>query len=225
MNSTPRAANGCNTCSRSFEKILLALKQGATGGHLHRSALPPDAILARETDAEEFHRIMNQQNAFKTMRDFDRLATTIHQNYLNNAKKNGWSVNPDVNKPYDELSPAYPSANLAAARRIPGLLTLISFRIVPQTTSGGTGWRKPLEEAIRHHRERLSQAEHRGWSVERMANGWTYHPKRDDTNKCHHLLVDWAALSEKDKDKDRENMDSIPLWLEMAGYKAEPITP
>ena len=81
-------------------------------------------------------------------------------------------------------------------------------------------WRIPLEDQIRKHRERLAQAEHLGWDAERFANGWTYAPSRNDPQKQHNLLVDWVHLSDTDKQKDRDNMDAIPTWLQLAGYRA-----
>lgn len=207
--------------SRSFEKILLTLKQGRSGRRFHRSALPPDSLLSRETNLQAFQDIMTQHDAFKTNPDIEAIAAAIHRDYLKNAKTNGWTVAAEVNKPYAELSPDYQTANRGAAQRIPELLALISFRIVKASGSEDTSWQQPLIEQIDRHHDRLSEAEHLGWNAERIANGWTYAPVRDNARKQHNLIVPWAKLSEKDKDKDRENMKAIPNWLRDAGYKAE----
>jgi hypothetical protein len=206
--------------SRSLEKILLMVKQGPLGSHYHRSSLPPDPLLAREIDVNCFHKFMTEHDAFKTNADIEKLAAAIHEAYLFNAKKNDWPVKPELNKPYPALDPGYQTSNRAAAQRIPDLLSLISFKVVANDPPGDTDWKDLLKKQISLHRERLAQAEHLGWMAERTADGWTYAAKRNDGQKQHNLLVDWAQLSESDKDKDRENMDSIPTWLEIAKYKA-----
>jgi hypothetical protein len=213
-----------NHGARSLEKILLTLAQDRQDGHYHRSALPPDPLLNRETDAAEFHKRMNQRNAFKTHPDIERLAAAIHENYLANAKSNKWDIKPEVDRAYADLAPDFQASNRAAARRIPDLLSLVDFKVIANPSPGDESWRKPLEDHIRVHRERLAQAEHLGWNAERFANGWKYAPVRNDSFKQHNLLVDWAKLSESDKNKDRENMDAIPDWLKLAGYKAVPVS-
>jgi hypothetical protein len=55
-----------NHGARSFEKVVLAIARGRENGRIHRAALPPDSVLARETNANEFHELMNQRNVFKT---------------------------------------------------------------------------------------------------------------------------------------------------------------
>lgn len=216
--SVPKYTHG----SRSFEKILLTLKNSPHRGHFHRSALPPDPILDRETNADAFHKLMKQADAFKTTPDLEKIAAAIHQNYLKNAAAQGWSVKPELNKPYADLAPDYQSSNRAAAQRIPELLALIDFKVIPNPTPTDLAWQTLVREKIGLHRERLAQAEHLGWNAERFANGWTSAAVRNDALKHHNLLVDWSKLSEKEKDKDRENMDAIPTWLEIAGHMALP---
>ena len=72
--------------------------------------------------------------------------------------------------------------------------------------------------------ERLAQAEHLGWSAERFANGWTYAKERDNNLKRHNLLVNWSDLSPSDQEKDRSIVRSIPDVLEVAKWKAEPVS-
>lgn len=210
--------------ARSLEKILLTLAQDRQDGHYHRSALPPDLLLNRETGAAEFHRRMDQRNAFKTNPDIEQLAAAIHENYLANAKSNKWDIKPEVDRPYADLAPDFQASNRGAARRIPDLLSLIDFKVIANPSPADKSWQKPLADQIGMHRERLAQAEHLGWNAERFANGWKYAPVRNDSLKQHTLLVDWARLSESDKNKDRENMNAIPIWLNLAKHKAVPVS-
>ena len=212
-----------NHGSRSFEKILLSLRHGKHGRHFHRSALPPDPLLDRETNADEFHQIMNQRNEFKTHPDLEKMAAAIHDNYRNNAGKKGWTIKPEIDRDYKDLSPDAQIANRVAAQRIPDLLALIDLKVIADDDSSNPDWEEKLKAVIIEHRERLAQAEHLGWNAERFANGWTFAKERNDKLKQHNLLVDWTKLSETDKDKDRENMDAIPIILKLAKHKAVPV--
>lgn len=218
--SVPRFRHG----SRSLEKILLTLAKDSHGEHYHRSALPPDPLLDRETDAKEFHRIMNQRNEFKTHPNIEELAAAIHENYRHNAAEKKWAVTTEINKPYSELPLDAQASNCAAARRIPDLLSLIDYKIDPNENPNDESWTGSLRERIAGLRERLAQGEHLGWMAERRANGWNFAKVRNDDLKLHNLLVDWRDLSETDKNKDRENMDAIPKILKLARYKAVPVS-
>jgi ryanodine receptor 2 len=53
-------------------------------------------------------------------------------------------------------------------------------------------------------RERLAEHTHDVWAAERIAQGWTYGPARDDAAKTHPCLVPYAELPEKEKEFDRK---------------------
>jgi hypothetical protein len=161
--NVPRYKHG----ARSFEKIVLTLARGREDGRIHRAALPPDSALSRETDAKEFHRLMNQRNAFKNQPDIEKLAAAVHHRFLSEAQKSqlvsqphaAWTIDPAIKKAYDDLSDDAKASNRAAARRIPDHLALINFIAVPQEHGDDDSWRTPLAEAIEKHVERLAQAE------------------------------------------------------------------
>jgi hypothetical protein len=48
--------------ARSFEKIIIALMNARDNGRLHRSALPPQPLLDRETDASEFQKLLTESH-------------------------------------------------------------------------------------------------------------------------------------------------------------------
>ena len=222
--------------SRSLEKIINALKQDRQGSRLHRSALLPDPLLARETDVAQFHQLMNQRNAFKAHPAIEGLAAAVHHSFLKGKEKadfeaqisnnpgKKWTIYPAIEKAYAELSDDFKASNRAAAQRIPDHLSLIDFVVLPQTKGDDGSWRKPLKEAIAQHLDTLAQAEHLGWCAERIANGWTFSSVRDNHRKLHPLLVDWAKLRESDRDKDRNSATNIPAVLEMAKFKAVPLS-
>jgi len=51
--------------------------------------------------------------------------------------------------------------------------------------------------------ERLAEHNHDVWAAQRMAEGWTQGPRRDDVKKEHPGLVPYAALPESEKEYDR----------------------
>jgi hypothetical protein len=220
--------------ARSFEKIIRILMNGSRG-RLNRSALPPQPLLDRETDAAEFHTLLTRRDAFKNYPDLEDLAAAIHFSFLDSAKKAqmeaeekdnpslAWTINPSIQKSYADLDPDAKAANRAAARRMPDHLALIDYVVEPQQPGDDGSWKAPLAEAIDKHIERLAQAEHLGWWAERAGNGWIYGKVRDNDAKHHPLLVPWAKRSPSDQEKDRASVRSIPELLEIAKFKAVPV--
>jgi hypothetical protein len=220
--------------ARSFEKIVGALGQASDNGRLYRAALPPDPILNRETDAEEFWRIVLERDRLRSSLDVDVLAALVHLRYREGAERSKaiaraagksegmWAVHPEIQKDFDALSEDAKASNRAAARRLPDLLALVDFRIVPQESGDDGSWRKPLEKAIHRHIVRLAQAEHLGWWAERMSNGWTPGP-RDNALKRHPLLVEWSKLPPVERDKDVWAVLATPDLLAAIGHKAIPV--
>ncbi len=51
--------------------------------------------------------------------------------------------------------------------------------------------------------ELLARNTHDTWAQERMAQGWTYGPQRDDERKKHPDLVDYEQLTDEEKEFDR----------------------
>jgi RyR domain len=61
-----------------------------------------------------------------------------------------------------------------------------------------------LPTAIRDLIEHLAENTHDVWARQRMSEGWTYGPKRDDAQKHHPCLVPYAQLAESEKEYDRK---------------------
>ena len=51
--------------------------------------------------------------------------------------------------------------------------------------------------------ELLAVQVHELWSTQRVADGWTYGPHRDDHRKQHPNLVPYSELTEPDREYDR----------------------
>ena len=52
--------------------------------------------------------------------------------------------------------------------------------------------------------ERLAERVHDGWACQRVQQGWTHGPARNDATKQHPNLVPYPQLSEGDKNLDRQ---------------------
>jgi hypothetical protein len=60
-----------------------------------------------------------------------------------------------------------------------------------------------LDDEILDLVERLAENAHDIWASERLGDGWTFGPERDDTGRRHPCLVPYAQLLERDRDYDR----------------------
>lgn len=67
--------------------------------------------------------------------------------------------------------------------------------------------------------EKLAENAHDVWANRRLAQGWTYGPTRDDTNKKHPDLIPYAELPESEKDYDRKTaMETLRVIITL-GYR------
>lgn len=60
-----------------------------------------------------------------------------------------------------------------------------------------------LSDEILELVELLAENAHDIWASERLRDGWTFGPERDDTERRHPCLVPYAQLSDRDRDYDR----------------------
>jgi ryanodine receptor 2 len=67
--------------------------------------------------------------------------------------------------------------------------------------------------------ERLAEHAHDIWARERLAQGWTYGPKRDDDKKHHPCLVAYAELPESEKVHDRNTALQTLKAILALGYR------
>lgn len=72
--------------------------------------------------------------------------------------------------------------------------------------------------------ERLAEHAHDLWAKERLEQGWTYGPTRDDARKQTPCLVPYADLPEAEKVYDRNIALGTLKAIIALGYRIEPIT-
>lgn len=69
--------------------------------------------------------------------------------------------------------------------------------------------------------ERLAENSHDIWAQQRMADGWTYGPQRDDAKKQHPDLVPYDQLPESEKVYDRQMATGTIKAILALGYRIE----
>ena len=78
-----------------------------------------------------------------------------------------------------------------------------------------------LPEALLGLLERLAENTHDVWAAQRMNDGWTYGPKRDDSNKHHPCLVPYSDLPESEKEYDRKTAGETLKAVMALGYSID----
>jgi hypothetical protein len=77
----------------------------------------------------------------------------------------------------------------------------------------------PLPKELAALVERLAEQVHDGWACQRLKQGWTHGPARNDATKQHPNLVPYPQLTEGDKNLDRQAaVETLRAILAM-GYK------
>lgn len=67
--------------------------------------------------------------------------------------------------------------------------------------------------------EKLAENTHDLWALQRMQQGWTYGPQRDDAAKKHPDLVPYSELPESEKEYDRTTAMEALRAIMALGYE------
>jgi len=159
-----------------------------------------------------------QEAAMSAIRgdDFaERFARSIHQAYVDAEKARGATpaTNPSM-VPWDKLPEDLRRANIDQGADINAKLEAIGAFVQEAGAEA-----RPEFSFSREEIELLAQLEHERWFRERVSQGWTYGPKRDNERKIHPDLVSWAVLPDGEREKDRDAIRAIPGILRDAGYQ------
>ena len=149
----------------------------------------------------------------------EALAITVHEAYCAEARARGDSpVTNSSMRPWNELSEDLREANRAQVADIPNKLRSLGLELAP---SDGL---RPSEITITDQQvEELALREHDRWMAERVQQGWTYAPQRDNLRKHHPLIKPADQLSEVEKEKDRDTIRNLPKLIEKAGFRVRRI--
>ncbi|OAN49455.1 hypothetical protein A6A04_19425 [Paramagnetospirillum marisnigri] len=149
--------------------------------------------------------------------NLDRLARTVHEGYVEERLRDGEQL---ASRPtllhWDALTESVRDDNRAATdhhglkvRELGAVLCpsaeRFGFPPVPEFS--------PSPEAL----EELAIAEHNRWCANRYLAGWHHAKTRDDARFLHPDLVEYQALTEAAKNKDREQVKAIPALFRMIG--------
>ena len=78
-----------------------------------------------------------------------------------------------------------------------------------------------LSEELMELTEEMAKNVHDVWSAGRIAQGWTWGPKRDDEKKENPCLVPYEELPESEKEYDRNtSIETLKVILSV-GFKIE----
>ena len=173
---------------------LGAFLSGLEAQSLFRERLAPFGSLAFMT-----------QPAALLDQSLDTLARAAHQVWLG---ANAQSDSPAA-VPWEKLAEFHKQANRDLADYIPVRLRCCGLRLVNEP-----GPSVSLSEA---EIGKLAALEHWRWCVELYSLGWRYAETRDDFQKLHNRLVDWAELPDGTKNYNREMARLLPKIAEAGG--------
>lgn len=75
-----------------------------------------------------------------------------------------------------------------------------------------------LPDELKRLMELLAKHNHDIWARQRLADGWTYGPKRDDAQKKNPDLVPYEDLPEEEKTYDRNAAEETLKAIVALGY-------
>lgn len=75
-----------------------------------------------------------------------------------------------------------------------------------------------LSEELLGLTEKLAEQVHEIWALGRVAEGWTFGEKRDDSKKQTPCLVPYSELPESEKEYDRNTAIATLKLIEKLGY-------
>lgn len=79
-----------------------------------------------------------------------------------------------------------------------------------------------LPAELRTLTEELAENTHDIWAAQRIAEGWSYGPQRDDAKKLHPCLMPYDQLPESEKEYDRvTSLGALKAILSL-GYRILP---
>ena len=145
----------------------------------------------------------DQKQVLRVVRNDERLNSKIQQR---------WSL---IDEPERDT-------NRAAATHFGVKLRLLGKKVVYGKKVGGGAEAVHLPEEMRRA---LCDVEHRRWMADRLLAGFTYAPVKNISLKKHNLLIPFADLDEKQKNKDDRIVDEMEKLLRRAGYHLADLTP
>lgn len=189
------------------------LEDQKTAGKIHTLATEIDDIITRIDkgwiESEKVRSIIRKYYDIGAAGTRELVARAIHEHYLENERKAGQT--PETNTsmvPWNELPNRLKDSNIRQADTIWKMLHHIHC-----TIALSSGDKEPLFAFSDNEVELLAEMEHERWVDERVKKGWVYVGNRDDMQKIHDCILDWADLSDTQRMKDRNAVRALPAIL------------
>ena len=144
------------------------------------------------------------------------IARAIHDEYVRQQESLGETAETDPSLvPWDELPESLQESNRHQAHH-----TGMKLQAVGCTISALTDWDAEQFEFTPEEVELMASIEHQRFVEERLRAGWTYAPgPRDVPRRTSPDLVPWDKLPEPEREKDRNTIRGLPLFLATAGFQ------
>jgi len=143
--------------------------------------------------------------------EIENLARSLHEDYVRRESLRGQGGS--SLKSWADLPEDLRRSNYHAADHFAIKLRALGLTIAgPGEKAGEVPVLDPADIEV------LARMEHRRFCAERFLAGWRCDPRpKDPVNKTNPTLVPWDQLPESEKDKDREQVRTIPQVLAGAG--------
>ncbi|MFV8816609.1 RyR domain-containing protein [Haliea sp. E17] len=146
----------------------------------------------------------------------DLMARTLHNDYARTQIARGENAGNNASLiPWSELPAHKKRANQRAAAHIDIKLRLCGCTAYSELASAAEIAFPPDASTL----EQLARLEHHRWMADKYLAGYSYGEQRDEDQMLHPDLVPWEALTEADKEKDRDNIRRIPALLHLQQLK------
>ncbi len=198
--------------ARSMEKIVEQTRAAAGHGRAGRSHLPPPQLLSLHVDADEFLTLAERDLAFQA--DAEPMAEAYHEFY-----REKFGGDEHTGKPFADLAEFLKDDNRAAARRIGEVLGGVGLYVVPAHLAKSAAGNEDVGRVIEDNLDLLAEAEHDGWAESRRRNGWTPCAEKSMARRTHSSLKPFAALTEREKQKDRDAVLRYADIVAKANYR------
>ncbi|HWA18656.1 MAG TPA: RyR domain-containing protein [Devosia sp.] len=139
-------------------------------------------------------------------------ARAVHERFLEaqRSRRGAAFGTAPAEVPWSELSESYRDDNRAVTTQMDDFRLARLFML---SREGGESAPFTAEEI-----EDLALIAHARWMAARTLAGWTYGPVRDNARLLHPDLVPYAELDEAGKQKDRDEVMTLPRLAELGGH-------
>jgi hypothetical protein len=144
------------------------------------------------------------------------LSRNIHDEYVRERLKESETlrINPYL-VPWEKLPENMKESNRRQADYIGHKLNAIDCYIVPMYD-----WKAEPVEFTPEEIELMAKIEHNLWMEERLQENWKYAPGlKNPKKKTSPFLIPWGQLPPEEKEKDRDTVRKIPVYLSKGGFQ------